>query len=95
MTQYGAKKRNVYFNRKHHRYAEVPKNSFAHQPISLAQQLGLGVKKIVLDPGHGGKDPGAMANGMQEKDIVLKIAQESATRFKKELGCEVVLTRRQ
>ena len=61
--------------------------------VSLAQQLGLGVKKIVIDPGHGGKDPGAMAFGMKEKDIVLQIAQDLAPVLQRELGCEVLLTR--
>jgi N-acetylmuramoyl-L-alanine amidase len=64
------------------------------KPLSLAQQLGLGVKKIVLDPGHGGKDPGAMAFGLKEKDIVLDIAKRLAPALKKELNCEVVLTRK-
>jgi N-acetylmuramoyl-L-alanine amidase len=62
--------------------------------LSLAQQLGLGVKKIVLDPGHGGKDPGAMAFGLKEKDIVLDIARRLAPVLEKELGCEVLLTRK-
>ncbi len=62
-------------------------------PFSLAQQLGLGVRKIVLDPGHGGKDPGAIANGMKEKDIVLDIAKRLGPILKKDLGCEVILTR--
>jgi N-acetylmuramoyl-L-alanine amidase len=62
-------------------------------PLSLAQQLGLGVKKIVIDPGHGGKDPGAMAFGMKEKDIVLDIARKLAPILEKELHCEVLLTR--
>ncbi len=65
------------------------------KPLSLAQQLGLGVKKIVLDPGHGGKDPGAMAFGLKEKDIVLDVAKRLAPVLKKELGCEVVLTRKE
>ncbi len=64
------------------------------KPLSLAQQLGLGVKKIVLDPGHGGKDPGAMAFGLKEKDIVLDVAKRLSPILKKELGCEVVLTRK-
>ncbi len=62
-------------------------------PLSLAQQLGLGVKKIIIDPGHGGKDPGAMAFGMKEKDIVLDIAKKLAPILEKELHCQVVLTR--
>ncbi|MDK9705884.1 MAG: N-acetylmuramoyl-L-alanine amidase [Desulforhopalus sp.] len=66
----------------------------AVKPLSLAQQLGLGVKKIVLDPGHGGKDPGAMSFGLKEKDIVLDIAKKLAPALKKELGCDVVLTRK-
>jgi N-acetylmuramoyl-L-alanine amidase len=63
------------------------------QELSLAQQLGLGVKRIVLDPGHGGKDPGAIANGLEEKDIVLKLAKQLKPILEKELGCEVLLTR--
>jgi N-acetylmuramoyl-L-alanine amidase len=61
---------------------------------SLAQQLGLRVKKIVLDPGHGGKDPGAMAYNLKEKDIVLKVAQRLAPILEKRLGCKVILTRK-
>ena len=47
----------------------------------------------MIDPGHGGKDPGAMAFGMKEKDIVLQIAQDLAPVLQRELGCEVLLTR--
>lgn len=61
--------------------------------LSLAQQLGLGVRKIVVDPGHGGKDPGASGFGLREKDIVLKIGQKLAPVLAKETGTEVVLTR--
>lgn len=61
--------------------------------LSLAQQLNLGVRKIVIDPGHGGKDPGATAFGMKEKDIVLQVAKKLAVKLKQELGCEVILTR--
>lgn len=64
-------------------------------PLSLAQQLGLGVKKIIIDPGHGGKDPGAMAFGLKEKDIVLSIAKKLAPVLERELRCEVLLTRDQ
>ena len=61
--------------------------------ISLAQQLGLGVGTIVIDPGHGGKDPGAIAFGMKEKDIVLKVANRLAEHLRNDLGANVILTR--
>ncbi len=61
--------------------------------ISLAQQLGLGVGKIVIDPGHGGKDPGAIAFGLKEKDIVLKVAKNLAYHLEKDMNAEVILTR--
>jgi N-acetylmuramoyl-L-alanine amidase len=43
--------------------------------VSLKASLGLKVRTIMLDPGHGGHDPGAMAFGLQEKDLALAIAQ--------------------
>lgn len=52
------------------------------------------LRKIVLDPGHGGKDPGAIgAGGIAEKDVVLSIARKLAVKLRKQLGIEVVLTR--
>ena len=61
----------------------------------IARQLALGVRKIVIDPGHGGKDPGApgYVKGVWEKDIVLKLATNLADKLRKRLGCEVMLTR--
>lgn len=54
-----------------------------------------GLRKIVLDPGHGGKDPGAVGpDGIAEKDIVLSIAKKLALKLRNEMGVEVVLTRR-
>jgi N-acetylmuramoyl-L-alanine amidase len=53
-----------------------------------------GIRKIVLDPGHGGKDPGAIGpGGIAEKDIVLTVARKLAAKLAKEMGIEVVLTR--
>ena len=65
------------------------------QTLSLSRQLGLSVGKIVIDPGHGGHDPGAIGpTGLKEKDVALSIAKRMETIIKKELNCEVVLTRR-
>lgn len=64
------------------------------EALSLVRQLGLGIRRIVIDPGHGGKDPGTISkSGLKEKDIVLKVAKKVAARLKETLGCEVVLTR--
>lgn len=49
---------------------------------SSSSGLGMpGVKKIFIDAGHGGSDPGALGNGLQEKDIVLSIAQKLTALF--------------
>jgi N-acetylmuramoyl-L-alanine amidase len=54
-----------------------------------------GIRKIVLDPGHGGKDPGAIGiGGIAEKDIVLAVAKKLAEKLKRQMGVEVVLTRK-
>jgi len=62
-------------------------------PDSLVCQLGLKVKTVVIDPGHGGKDSGASAFGLKEKDIVLKLAKKLAVRLEKQLNLTVHLTR--
>ncbi len=61
---------------------------------SLARQLGLGISRIVIDPGHGGHAPGAQANGIVEAELVLDLALRVETLLKKQPGIEVVLTRR-
>ncbi len=48
--------------------------------------------KICIDPGHGGSDPGAVGNGLREKDVTLEISLEAA-RILRGLGLTVVLTR--
>ena len=61
--------------------------------FSIARQLGLGVTRIVIDPGHGGHDPGARGNGISEAALVLDVATRLEELLKKE-NVEVVLTRR-
>ncbi|KZE31505.1 N-acetylmuramoyl-L-alanine amidase [Crenobacter luteus] len=49
---------------------------------------------IVLDPGHGGEDPGAIGpSGTREKDVVLKIAKELQRQIERERNMKVYLTR--
>jgi len=51
------------------------------------------VKRIVIDPGHGGRDPGAIGpSGLMEKDVVLRIAKRLKRKLKAR-GYEVFLTR--
>jgi N-acetylmuramoyl-L-alanine amidase len=48
---------------------------------------------VIVDPGHGGKDPGAIGiGGLREKDIILPIAQQVA-RLLEQQGVQAVLTR--
>ena len=62
--------------------------------FTLARQLGLSVSRIVIDPGHGGKDPGTRANKIEEANLVLDIALRVEALLKKQPGVEVILTRR-
>ena len=61
---------------------------------SLTRALGLKIGKVVIDPGHGGKDEGTKGgNGLLEKDLVLDIAKRVKTLVEEKLGNEVLLTR--
>lgn len=53
------------------------------------------IKKIVIDPGHGGKDPGAIGKSRKnfEKNIVLQISKTLKNKLENELDVEVLLTR--
>lgn len=52
------------------------------------------IRRIVVDPGHGGHDPGAVGpSGLQEKDVVLAIGLKLRELFRDELGLDVVMTR--
>jgi len=52
------------------------------------------IRRIVIDPGHGGHDPGAVSpTGTREKDIVLQIGLQLAQKIREQLGIDVVMTR--
>jgi N-acetylmuramoyl-L-alanine amidase len=60
-------------------------------PLPAAPQPGL---TIVVDPGHGGPETGAIGPaGLQEKEVTLQIARRLATALPRGLSCRVVLTR--
>ena len=50
------------------------------------------MQKVVIDPGHGGKDPGATGGGVREKAVVLNVAKKIAA-YLEARGCTVMLTR--
>lgn len=63
-------------------------------PVVPSTAVATGLRRIVVDAGHGGKDPGAVGpNGTLEKDITLALARKIAQRLQETLGCDVVLTR--
>lgn len=62
--------------------------------FSIARQLGLSVSRIVVDPGHGGHDPGVLGRGLNEATLVLDVALRLEKLLQKDAGVDVVLTRR-
>jgi N-acetylmuramoyl-L-alanine amidase len=66
-----------------------PVKKIARSPLKPGK-----IRRIVVDPGHGGKDPGAVGlSGLQEKDVVLATSLLLAKKLKEELGLDVVMTR--
>ena len=61
---------------------------------TLIRQLGLGIRSIVIDPGHGGTDPGCLGrNGEQEKDLVLDVCLRLQKLLAAVKDLQVLLTR--
>ena len=71
----------------------IPPSENLQGRFSLSRQLGLGISRIVIDPGHGGHDPGAQTRGLNEADLVLDVALRLQQLLLKTPGFEVVLTR--
>ncbi len=61
---------------------------------SMARQLGLGVRTVVIDPGHGGPRPGTIGkSGLQEKEVNLAVALALQKMLKDKAGIDAILTR--
>ena len=73
----------------------IPSKNGKIPTSALAKQLALGVSRVVIDAGHGGKDPGAVGyyKNVYEKDVTLKLARLLAKKIKNSLQCEVLMTR--
>lgn len=63
--------------------------------VAQSQTSSYSIKKVVIDAGHGGKDPGAVGyNGIKEKDVALAIAIKTGNYIKEFVpGVEVIYTR--
>jgi len=61
---------------------------------AVREPQGPGIRTVVLDPGHGGTESGAIGpSGVMEKELTLSIARELGARLASQLGVRVVLTR--
>jgi N-acetylmuramoyl-L-alanine amidase len=66
----------------------------SNQGVSLSRMFGLGVKTIMIDPGHGGADSGTIGKmGTMEKDVALDIAKRLKERLMKTGHYRVLMTR--
>jgi N-acetylmuramoyl-L-alanine amidase len=84
---------------------DIDGNAAAAPPVSAAPQdareagrpkvaPARGKIRVMLDPGHGGKDPGATgANGLREKDVVLAIGRMVRDRLRRDDAFDVGMTR--
>jgi len=73
---------------------DLQKEQPAAKAVSRSRLKPGKIRRIVVDPGHGGKDPGAVGlSGLQEKDVVLAIGRMVARKLREELAIDAVMTR--
>ncbi len=81
----------------HRLVVDLHATNLSPTPIITSQQQRLKQKKefiIAIDPGHGGRDPGAIGRkGTREKDVTLAVAKKMKTLINREPGYKAVLTR--
>ena len=73
--------------------AGPPKGDLWPDPVTAPLPKDSGRILVVLDPGHGGIDPGASREGQTEKDLMLTFAREVAQELKRLPNVDVLLTR--
>jgi N-acetylmuramoyl-L-alanine amidase len=71
----------------------APPSANSNGKFSISRQLGLSVSRVVIDAGHGGHDPGAQGNGVNEAELTLDVALRLQKLLDKQAGMEVVMTR--
>lgn len=71
----------------------VPPPTTTNPPVTNIPRVPNGRLVVVVDPGHGGPDPGAVGiGGLQEKGITLDISRQVAARLAQQ-GVQVIMTR--
>lgn len=71
-----------------------PQARRAQKPDTMIRVLGLKLRRVVLDPGHGGGDSGTIGpDGLREKDVALDVAKRLGALIQEKLGSEVIYTR--